>query len=181
MNDSSAGLGAEHRVLLARALEDAREYRQPDGDCADCEASDGLRADHEGDASLRDAYSWPGTEPGLQPDPAAPGSEPAAGADPSHLYGSPECEAGCGPAAESQHFGWDPDGPGGPADRGQVPVQVPREARERGPDAYRQRAPVAATLPPGTPHADPYLAERGWVARGVYVREPGAERELEAG
>jgi hypothetical protein len=32
----------------------------------------------------------------------------------------------------------------------------------------------AATLPDGTPHPDPFLAERGWVARdGVYVRVPG--------
>jgi hypothetical protein len=42
------------------------------------------------------------------------------------------------------------------------------------------RAPVAATLADGTPHADPLLAERGWQAQGgVYVRQPHAQ--LEAG
>ena len=42
-------------------------------------------------------------------------------------------------------------------------------------------APEAASLPDGTPHADPRLAIRGWHARGgVYVRRPSGERELEA-
>jgi hypothetical protein len=32
-------------------------------------------------------------------------------------------------------------------------------------------APVAAELPDGTPHPDPFLAERGWqVLRGVWRR-----------
>jgi hypothetical protein len=33
----------------------------------------------------------------------------------------------------------------------------------------------AATLPDGTPHPDPFLAERGWqVQRGIYIRvSPG--------
>jgi hypothetical protein len=39
-------------------------------------------------------------------------------------------------------------------------------------------APVAATLPDGTPHADPLLAERGWQAqRGVYVRQAQPQAE----
>ena len=43
-------------------------------------------------------------------------------------------------------------------------------------------APLAATLPDGTPHADPFLAGRGWQARdGVYMRVPQADKELEAG
>jgi len=43
-------------------------------------------------------------------------------------------------------------------------------------------APAAATLPDGTPHADPFLAERGWQAQGgLYVRRPAAEPEMEAG
>ena len=46
----------------------------------------------------------------------------------------------------------------------------------------RPVAPAAATLPDGTPHADPFLAERGWQAQGgLYVRRPAAERDLEAG
>ena len=46
----------------------------------------------------------------------------------------------------------------------------------------RPVAPAAATLPDGTPHADPFLAERGWQAQGgVYVCRPAAEPEMEAG
>ena len=46
----------------------------------------------------------------------------------------------------------------------------------------RPVAPAAATLPDGTPHADPYLAGRGWQAQGgLYVRRPAVEREMEAG
>ena len=45
-------------------------------------------------------------------------------------------------------------------------------------------APEAASLPDGTPHADPFLAGRGWQAeRGVYVRrdaEPDTGYEIEA-
>jgi len=38
-------------------------------------------------------------------------------------------------------------------------------------------APVAAELPDGTPHPDPFLAGRGWIAwHGVYVRAGGGER-----
>ena len=52
------------------------------------------------------------------------------------------------------------------------------DLREADPPA----APVAATLPDGTPHADPFLAERGWQAQGgLYVRRPTAEPEMEAG
>ena len=43
-----------------------------------------------------------------------------------------------------------------------------------------QRAPEAWRLPDGTPHADPFLAGRGWQAQGgVYVRQ--LQAELEAG
>lgn len=46
----------------------------------------------------------------------------------------------------------------------------------------RPVAPMAATLPDSTPHADPFLAERGWQAQdGLYVRRPAAEPEMEAG
>jgi len=49
-------------------------------------------------------------------------------------------------------------------------------------EADRPLAPMAATLPDGTPHADPFLAERGWQAEGgVYVCRPAAEPEMEAG
>jgi hypothetical protein len=51
--------------------------------------------------------------------------------------------------------------------------------------AHPGAAPVASTLPDGTAHTDPALAERGWQAghHGVYVRNPdaeasGARREL---
>jgi hypothetical protein len=48
------------------------------------------------------------------------------------------------------------------------------------PAASRTLAPVAATLPDGTPHADPFLAGRGWQAQGgIYRRVPQAE--IEAG
>jgi hypothetical protein len=48
------------------------------------------------------------------------------------------------------------------------------------PAAPRTLAPVAATLPDGTPHADPFLAGRGWQARGgIYLRPPQAQ--IEAG
>ncbi len=49
-------------------------------------------------------------------------------------------------------------------------------------DDAKPKAPEAASLPDGTPHADPRLAARGWQVRhGVYVRRPAARRELEAG
>jgi hypothetical protein len=48
------------------------------------------------------------------------------------------------------------------------------------PEASRTLAPVAATLPDGTPHADPFLAGRGWQAQGgIYVRQP--RPQIEAG
>jgi hypothetical protein len=48
------------------------------------------------------------------------------------------------------------------------------------PAASPTLAPVAATLPDGTPHADPFLAGRGWQARGgIYVRQP--QPQIEAG
>jgi hypothetical protein len=48
------------------------------------------------------------------------------------------------------------------------------------PAASRTLAPLAATLPDGTPHADPFLAGRGWQARGgIYVRQP--QTQIEAG
>jgi hypothetical protein len=46
----------------------------------------------------------------------------------------------------------------------------------------RPVAPMAATLPDGTPHADPFLAERVWQAQdGLYVRRPAVEPGVEAG
>jgi hypothetical protein len=45
-------------------------------------------------------------------------------------------------------------------------------------DDAAPRAPEAWRLPDGTPHADPYLAARGWQAQGgVYVRQAQAEPE----
>jgi len=215
MNESSAGLSEEQRTLLARALDDAQAYRGfPEVDCADCEASDDVLCDdHHADQDLRDAYRGLGEQLGLDPEPESAEPEPwnRAGA-PDHLYGAPECSEA---DPETAHFGW--PSAAEPADRGQAPVQVPREAWERGPDAYRHqtrpgpereragqvlgpdqvaraeqayageqrdpwaqrgRAPVAAALPDGTPHADPYLADRGWTARhGVYVRQPATEAD----
>ena len=45
------------------------------------------------------------------------------------------------------------------------------------------KAPMAASLPAGTPHADPALAAKGWHSNGrVYVRsEPQQELDREAG
>lgn len=45
------------------------------------------------------------------------------------------------------------------------------------------KAPMAASLPAGTPHADPHLAAKGWQSNGrVYVRsEPQQELDREAG
>ena len=44
--------------------------------------------------------------------------------------------------------------------------------------APRELAPVAATLPDGTPHSDPFLAGHGWQAdHGLYVRQPQAQAE----
>jgi hypothetical protein len=53
----------------------------------------------------------------------------------------------------------EPAGAGAAPATGHAPVPAP------------QLAPVAATLPDGTPHADPFLAGRGWQAQGgIYVR-----------
>ena len=50
----------------------------------------------------------------------------------------------------------------------------------RQPAASPALAPVAATLPDGTPHADPFLAGRGWQAQGgIYVRQSQAQPQLE--
>ena len=51
--------------------------------------------------------------------------------------------------------------------------------RQLGPaEAADALAPLAAELPDGAPHADPFLAGRGWQAqRGIYVREPVAQME----
>jgi hypothetical protein len=52
--------------------------------------------------------------------------------------------------------------------------------RTRAAAAAPALAPVAATLSDGTPHADPFLAGRGWQAQGgLYVRQPQAQ--IEAG
>jgi hypothetical protein len=60
---------------------------------------------------------------------------------------------------------------------GAAPDPLPRTL---GPTAATPLAPVAATLPDGTPHADPFLAGRGWQAQGgIYVRQPQAQ--IEAG
>ena len=50
----------------------------------------------------------------------------------------------------------------------------------RQPAASPALAPVAATLPDGTPHTDPFLAGRGWQAQGgIYLRQP--QTQIEAG
>jgi hypothetical protein len=89
---------------------------------------------------------------------------------PDHLYGSPECTKA---DPETAHFGWSqPE----PDDAGRFPLPRVLDAREASPAL----APVAASLPDGTPHADPYLAGRGWQARGgLYIRR--AQAQLEAG
>ena len=60
---------------------------------------------------------------------------------------------------------------------GTAPDPLPQT---RQPAASPALAPVAATLPDGTPHADPFLAGRGWQAQGgIYARKPQAQ--IEAG
>jgi hypothetical protein len=60
---------------------------------------------------------------------------------------------------------------------GTTPDPLPQT---RQPAASPTLAPVAATLPDGTPHTDPFLAGRGWQARGgIYVRQP--QPQIEAG
>lgn len=89
---------------------------------------------------------------------------------PDHLYGSPECTEA---DPETAHFAWSG---AEPEDAGRFPLRRVLDADQVSP----VRALVAATLPDGTPHADPYLAERGWQANGgLYVRQPQAQ--LEAG
>jgi hypothetical protein len=40
-----------------------------------------------------------------------------------------------------------------------------------------ERGPMAASLPPGTPHPDPVLAAKGWhVDGGIYIRTQHARR-----
>jgi hypothetical protein len=103
---------------------------------------------------------------------AADDTQPA----PDHLYGSPECAED---DPETAHFGWSqPE----PEDVGHWPAQVQPEPLPRllePAETNPVRAPRAVTLPDGTPHADPFLAERGWQAQGgLYVRhDAGIERE----
>jgi hypothetical protein len=56
------------------------------------------------------------------------------------------------------------------------PTPLPRQL---GPaEAADALAPLAAELPDGTPHAHPFLAERGWQAQGgLYVRQAQAQAE----
>jgi hypothetical protein len=132
------------------------------------------------------AGDWP--DPGCRNDPALAGFSSTRGhgaeareADaggkgwnpgrdvPDHLYGSPECAE---PGPETAHFGWAAE----PQDAGRFPLPRVLDPSQASP----VRAPVAATLADGTPHADPLLAERGWQARGgLYVRQP--QTQLEAG
>jgi hypothetical protein len=89
---------------------------------------------------------------------------------PDHLYGSPEC-AEADP--ETAHFGWQA---AESQDAGRFPLPRILPASEVSP----VRAPAAAALVDGTPHADPYLAARGWQAhRGIYTRQ--ARPQIEAG
>ena len=47
-------------------------------------------------------------------------------------------------------------------------------------DAAAGKAPMAASLEPGTPHADPVLAARGWHSNGlVYTRQAQPDRYQE--
>jgi len=103
---------------------------------------------------------------------AAPGDE-CGGRDheaPDRLYGSPECTEA---DPETGHFGWSqPE----PDDAGRFPLPRVLDASEASPAL----APVAASLPDGTLHADPFLAGRGWQARGgLYIGR--AQAQLEAG
>ncbi len=62
------------------------------------------------------------------------------------------------------------------AEAEQAPDPNPRRSTDVEPIRTTATAPEAAALPDGTPHPDPYLAERGWQAHGgVYVSR-GADR-----
>jgi hypothetical protein len=90
---------------------------------------------------------------------------------PDHVYGAPEC-AEADP--ETAHCGW---AAAVPQDAGRFPLPRILEPGQASPVL----APMAATLADGTPHADPFLAGRGWQAQGgVYVRGPQAQAEAEA-
>lgn len=124
------------------------------------------KEDLEGGFEPADAWSPADDEPG--PDAASWGPELDV---PDHLYGAPEC-AGADP--ETEHFGWpQPE----PEDAGRFPL--PRVLADH--EANPVLAPVAAGLPDGTPHADPYLAARGWQARGGLYARRDAVTEREAG
>lgn len=72
---------------------------------------------------------------------------------PDDLYRAPECTE---PDPETDHFGWAaPE----PEDAGRVSLSRVLETTPA------TLALVAATLPDGTRHADPFLAGRGWQAR----------------
>jgi len=108
---------------------------------------------------------------GHEPGPDAAGRTAEADA-PDHLYGAPECTEA---DPETEHFGWSqPE----PEDAGRFPLPRVLDAREASPAL----APVAATLPDHTPHMDPFLAARGWEARGgLYQRTAMPQCEREAG
>lgn len=197
---------AEHREAYRQrfAAADGTSFAHPDPDLSyEIDNADELAAErHYEDQAERHYRELPGREaetqrpctecgqaagdwhdPGCRNDPALAGSRmpgPEPGEDaarwtpemdaPDDPYGFPE-RAEADP--EAAHFGW---ATAEPQDAGRFPLP-----RVLDPDqASPVPAPVAAALAGGTPHADPFLAERGWQARsGVYVRQPQAQ--LEAG
>jgi hypothetical protein len=66
---SPGGMDNGQREVLAAALSDAVNYRDPWGECTDCDArTDGLCLDHSADLSLTDAYLQLANELGLELD-----------------------------------------------------------------------------------------------------------------
>ena len=87
---------------------------------------------------------------------------------PDHRHGAPKC-AEADP--QTAHTGW---AAARPQDGGRLPLPRILDPGQASPVL----APVAATLPDGTPHADPFLAGHGWQAQGgVYVRGPQKQAE----
>lgn len=70
--------------------------------------------------------------------------------------------------------------PGYEADREEFVREASREPLPRvlEPEESAQPAPPPARLPDGTPHPNPFLAERGWQSQGGwYVRQRQGDRE----
>ena len=169
--DLAPGAGADAATAAAR---EERVWAEGERQRArDRAAGAGDRGPSDRDNPHERWSQTPGGRDGLTGEPQADrGAEPDTGQDAAdHLHGSPGCVE---PGPEAGHLGWSqPE----PEDTGRLPL--PRILHDS--EVNPALAPIAATLPDGTPHADAFLAARGWQAHaGVYVRRD-PEAGLEAG